>query len=109
MTAEVSKWLEACSRILEFPWDDQRWEEENSDQEGDEGSEGTWEEEALLADPTLGKDNAEDCVRIGAKDGEGSVTLRYISKLEIDLQRIPNVLTIKPKSSSSFIYMFGDS
>ena len=95
MTAEVSKWLEACSRILEFPWDDQRWEEENSDQEGDEGSEGTWEEEALLADPTLGKDHAEDCVRIGAKDGDGSVTLRYISKLEIDLQRIPNVLKIK--------------
>ena len=97
MTAEVSKWLEACSRILEFPWDDQRWEEENSGgrQEEDEGSEGTWEEEALLADPTLGKDNAEDCVRVGAKDGEGSVTLRYISKLEIDLQRIPNVLKIK--------------
>ena len=49
----------------------------------------------MLADPTLGKDNAEDCVRVGAKDGEGSVTLRYISKLEIDLQRIPNVLKIK--------------
>ena len=109
MTAEVSKWLEACSRILEFPWDDQRWEEEHLDQEEDEGSEGTWEEEALLADPTLGKDNAEDCVRVGAKDGEGSVTLRYISKLEIDLQRIPNVLKIKLKSSSSFIYLFGDS
>ena len=75
MTEEVSKWLEGCSHILEFPWEDQEWEEEDENGEGGacEDVEG---EEVVVGDPTLGKDNAEDCVRVGAKNGEGSVTLR---------------------------------
>ena len=70
MAEEVSKWLEGCSHILEFPWEDQQWEEEDVDEEG-----GACEIE-LVGDPTLGKDNTEDCLRVGAKNGEGSVTLR---------------------------------
>ena len=75
MTEEVSKWLEGCSHILEFPWEDQEWGEEDEDEEGGacEDVEG---EELVVGDPTLGKDNAEDCARVGAKNGEGSVTLR---------------------------------
>ena len=75
MTEEVSKWLEGCSHILEFPWEDQEWEEEDGDEEGGACADGEGEEE-VVGDPTLGKDNAEDCVRVGAKNGEGSVTLR---------------------------------
>ena len=79
MTEEVRKWLEGCSHILEFPWEDQQWEEEDVDEE-EKGEacedENKLEEEGFVADPTLGKDNAEDCVRVGAKNGEGSVTLR---------------------------------
>ena len=82
MTEEVRKWLEGCSHILEFPWEDQEWEveeweEEEADEEGGacEGK-NRREEEEVVGDPTLGKDNAEDCVRVGAKNGEGSVTLK---------------------------------
>ena len=46
-------------------------------EEGKGGAcEGKNKEEEVVGDPTLGKDNAEDCVRVGAKNGEGSVTLR---------------------------------
>ena len=78
MTEDVSKWLEGCSHILEFPWEDQEWEEEDVYEEGGacEGKNDGEEEELVVGDPTLGKDNAEDCVRVGAKNGEGSVTLR---------------------------------
>ena len=87
MTEEVRKWLEGCSHILEFPWEDQQWEdqqwedqqweEEDVDEEGGacEGK-NRREEEEVVGDPTLGEDDAEDCVRIGAKNGEGSVTLK---------------------------------
>ena len=79
MTEEVRKWLEGCSHILEFPWEDQEWEEEEVDEEVKGGSceyKNGGEEDDLVGDPTLGKDNAEDCVRVGAKNGEGSVTLK---------------------------------
>ena len=80
MTEEVRKWLEGCSQILEFPWEDQQWEEEDVDKEEKreacEDENKLEDEEGFVADPTLGKDNAEDCVRVGAKNGEGSVTLR---------------------------------
>ena len=79
MTEEVRKWLEGCSHILEFPWEDQQWEEEDRDEEekGEASEdENKLDEEGFVADPTLGKDNSEDCVRVGAKNGEGSVTLR---------------------------------
>ena len=84
MTEEVRKWLEGCSHILEFPWEDQQWEdqeweEEEADEEGKGGAcegKNSGEEDDLVGDPTLGKDNTEDCVRVGAKNGEGSVTLK---------------------------------
>ena len=74
MTEEVSKWLEGCSHILEFPWEDQEWDEEDEVEEG--GACDDVEGEVVVGDPTLGKDDAEDCARVGAKNGEGSVTLR---------------------------------
>ena len=80
MSEEVRKWLEGCSHILEFPWEDQQWEEEDEDEEEKgEASEDETKvegEEGFVADPTLGKENAEDCEKVGAKNGEGSVTLR---------------------------------
>ena len=74
MTEEMSKWLEGCSHILEFPWEDQEWEDVDVDEEEGGACEGR--EGVAVGDPTLGKDNAEDCVRRGAQNGEGSVTLR---------------------------------
>jgi len=78
MTEVVNKWLEGCCQILEFPWEAQEWEDVDVDGEVGGACEGENNgEEVAVGDPTLGKDNAEDCLRVGAKNGEGSVTLRW--------------------------------
>ena len=81
MADEVRKWLEGCSRILEFPWEDQEWDRDDGGDKdvGEENRDSCREvdeKEFLLVDPTLGEDNSEDCVRTGAKNGDGSITIR---------------------------------
>ena len=77
MADQVRKWLEGCSRILEFPWEDQEWDRdddgvEDVEKEKRDSCRKVDEKEYLTMDPTLGKDNSEDCVRTGAKNGDGS-------------------------------------
>ena len=81
MADQVRKWLEGCSHILEFPWEDQEWDrdddgDEDVEEENRDSCREVDEKEYLTVDPTLGKDNSEDCVRTGAKNGDGSITIR---------------------------------
>ena len=67
MADQVRKWLEGCSHILEFPWEDQEWDrddvwDEDVEEENRDSCREVDEKEYLTMDPTLGKDDSEDCV-----------------------------------------------
>ena len=89
MADQVRKWLEGCSRILEFPWEDQEWDRDVEEENRDSCRK---VDEFLLVDPTLGKDNSEDCVRTGAKNGDGSITIRW--KLDLKCRILMNLIHV---------------